>query len=60
MTNEQKRIAYLEALIRKYANHVLGCEGSNFLADRHRKDKDRSGITDEEWADLVRIAGTLE
>ena len=42
-------------LLRKYIEHVGNCEGICFLRDCDRTD----GFTDDEWAELQRVANEV-
>lgn len=52
LDDAEQRVKALEQLIQKYIHHVFECEGSDFLAASHAGMKDKSGITEEEWAEL--------
>lgn len=48
-------------LLRKYMDHVGGCEGRDFIDDVYRYDGDGDlldyvELTEDEWAELVRIS----
>ncbi len=56
-----QRIALLERLIEKYAQHVGNCEGVCYLEDHYRDAWGPNGQwTDEEWTEIRRIAGETE
>lgn len=53
---KDRELAALRSLLAKYIEHVDQAEGSNFLGPYHRGDSDVE-FTDEEWAQLSRMAG---
>lgn len=46
-------------LLRKYIEHVESCEGTTFLSEYYRGAPSDVEFTEEEWADLQRLAQLL-